>query len=96
MPRTGRPLKPLNMSLVVDLFAEGKTMRQIEEVTSVVHTTVSRRLKKIWIAEGFRSAKEYRSHLRRSRRPRRTLVIIRHHHDGTSTYRVIGKRVVRG
>lgn len=95
MPRTGRPLKPLNMRLVVDLFTDGMTMRQIESETCVVHTTVSRRLRKIWVSAGFGSAKEYRFHLRRARRGRRTMVLVRHFDDGTASYRVIGERVVR-
>ena len=86
------------MSLVVKLFAEGKTMRDIESETCVVHTTISRRLRKIWIAEGFGSARAYRAHLRQARRPRRprlTVVLAKHHEDGTASYRVLGERVVR-
>jgi len=88
------------MSRVIKLFAEGMTMRQIaDDVDGVVHTTISRRLREIWVEKGFRSAREYRESLvrytTRSPRPRKTTVNITRHEDGRVTYQVVGREVVR-
>ena len=96
--KTGRPLKPLDMSRVKTLYRLGKTVRRIAEIVGLCHTTISRRIAKEWKALGLPSAKAYRQWLRdeyqrlKASIPKKQEVLIKRTSKYTK-YIVVGERI---
>ena len=89
----GRPPKKVNMDKVIEAFLAGATMRQISADTGVCYTTISRRLKKKWLALGLVSLEDYRSYLLQKKRRNSLQEIIIKRDEFFITYIVVGKKV---
>ena len=91
----GRPPKKVDMNSVIEAFTAGATMREISKGAGVCHTTISRRLRKKWVALGLASIEEYRTYLMRKKRRSTIQEVLIKRDDFFITYIVVGKKVRR-